>query len=110
MDGFEANVGARLRALRESYGLSREKLSEMADITPKFLYEIESGRKGMSAYTLYNISKALNVSCDYLLVGRTTGNIEHITNILLTLTDEELLNVAQIVRCAAALAHGKSEK
>ena len=33
----------------------------------KFLYEIEAGRKGFSANVLYKISKALNVSCDYIL-------------------------------------------
>ena len=36
-------------------------------ISTKFLYEIEAGRKGFSANVLYKISKALNVSCDYIL-------------------------------------------
>ena len=34
----------------------------------KFLYEIEAGRKRVfSKNVLYKISKALNVSCDYIL-------------------------------------------
>ena len=101
---FEKKVGGRIRELRENYGLSREKLSEMAEITPKFLYEIEVGRKGMSAYTLYNLADALNVTCDYLLTGRSAGEIGNITEVLSTLDGDELAKVLQIVRCAAALA------
>lgn len=45
MNDFERETGARVRALRETAGYSREQLSEMADISVKFLYEIESGKK-----------------------------------------------------------------
>lgn len=45
MNDFERETGARIRALREAAGYSREQLSEMADISVKFLYEIESGKK-----------------------------------------------------------------
>lgn len=69
MNEFYLNTGARIWQLRVAAGYSREVLSEMADISPKFLYEIENGKKGMSAQTLCNISKALGVSSDYLLTG-----------------------------------------
>lgn len=38
-------IGARIRALRESDGLSRDKLAERVEISSKFLYEIEMGKK-----------------------------------------------------------------
>jgi len=36
-------AGTRIRALREEKHYSRERLSEMAGISPKFLYEVENG-------------------------------------------------------------------
>ncbi len=105
MKDFEISVGKRLRELREKQGYSRERLSEMAEITPKFLYEIESGRKGMSAYTLYNLSAALNVSCDYLLTGKNSGmSFGYIINMLSTLDKNGLQNVEQIIKYAVILA------
>jgi len=59
--------------LREINHWTREEFSEMADISPKFLYEIEIGKKGFSAETLYNIAKALSVNCEYILVGSEIG-------------------------------------
>ena len=62
-------IGARIRELREIQNYTREGLAEKVDISPKFLYEIEMGRKGFSANTLNEIAKALSVSCDYIMRG-----------------------------------------
>lgn len=63
-------AGERILLVRVMRGYTREKLAEMASISPKFLYEIETGRKGFSAIVLYNICNALKVDCDYILTGR----------------------------------------
>lgn len=63
-------VGARIRELREIQNYTREGLAEKVDISAKFLYEIEMGKKGFSADTLCRISKALSVSCDYIMLMR----------------------------------------
>ena len=57
----------KIKGLRIHQGYTVEQLAEEANISTKFLYEIEAGRKGFSANVLYKISKALNVSCDYIL-------------------------------------------
>ena len=62
-------VGNRIRELREMHNYTREGMAEMVEISPKFLYEIENNLKGMSAHTLLNICKALDVSCDYIMTG-----------------------------------------
>ncbi|MCL2313166.1 MAG: helix-turn-helix domain-containing protein [Firmicutes bacterium] len=69
MDNFYIEIGKRIKQTRLSIGLTREKLASMAYISDKFLYDIEVGNKGLSAATLHNISKALNVSADWLLDG-----------------------------------------
>lgn len=66
-------VGARIRELREIQNYTREKLAEKVDISAKFLYEIEMGKKGFSADTLCRISQALSVSCDYVMFGEDAG-------------------------------------
>lgn len=62
-------VGERIRELREVQNYTREALAEKVDISAKFLYEIEVGKKGFSAETLCKIAQALSVSCDYIMFG-----------------------------------------
>ncbi len=69
MNDFYAKAGQRIRNLREVNRYTREKLAELPEISPKFLYEIEVGAKGFSADTLSRIASALSVSCDYILSG-----------------------------------------
>lgn len=62
-------VGNRIQETRKKKGLSREYLAVNSEISTKFLYEIENGKKGLSAETLLKVSKSLDCSCDYLLTG-----------------------------------------
>lgn len=62
-------IGERIRGLRENQHYTRDELSEIIDISSKFLYEIEKGRKGFSADTLCRIAEALSASCDYIMWG-----------------------------------------
>lgn len=62
-------IGKRIRVLREEKQMSREQLAAKAEISSKFLYEIENGKKGLSAGTLLKISRALSCSCDFILIG-----------------------------------------
>lgn len=65
----EIGIGSRIKEKRTNMNLTREKLANMANISDKFLYDIEVGNKGMSAETLYKIARALCVSTDWLLKG-----------------------------------------
>lgn len=67
-------AGERIYFLRIERGYTRENLAELASISSKFLYEIETGKKGFSAVVLYNICHALNVNCDYILTGNKIIN------------------------------------
>ncbi len=49
-------VGERIRELREIQNYTREVLAEKVEISAKFLYEIETGKKRIfSGYTQPNI-------------------------------------------------------
>ena len=60
-------LGERIRLGRKTNNLTREKLAELIDVSPRFLAEVESGKVGVSLQTLKNISIALSTSSDYLL-------------------------------------------
>ena len=64
-----AEIGGRIKSERRNQNLSQEKLAEIVNVTPHYIYEIERGLKAMSMETLANISKALNISADYILFG-----------------------------------------
>ena len=82
-------IGRRVRLIRESQGKTREQVAEVADISPQFLFDIESGKKGMTSQTIINISKALNVTTDFLLLGCVTP-MSKIVNDLEGLTPDQL--------------------
>ncbi len=64
---FKIRLGKRIMNLRLKKKFTREYLAEKVDISPKFLYEIEMGKKGCSSYILQRLSNALGVSADYLI-------------------------------------------
>lgn len=66
-------IGERVRLTRTSRGLSREQLAEMLNISTLFLGYIECGQRGMSLSTLQNMCKIMNVSADFLLLGKTAS-------------------------------------
>jgi len=75
--------------MREGQSKTREQLAEVAHISPQFLYDIESGRKGMTARTIVGIAQALGVSTDYILLGHTSQTRE-IASLLEGLSAEQL--------------------
>lgn len=96
----DKKVGARIKYLRENNGYTRERFAEMVDISSKFLYEIETGKKGFSVEILLQISKALSVSCDYLLTGYNdnTGNMEKVAAVLEGIDPSQMGKVKDILR------------
>jgi len=72
MKEFYIEAGKRIREIREANRYTREKLAEITSVSPEFLYEIESGRKGFSAITLFRIVEALPTSYSYILSGKYT--------------------------------------
>lgn len=100
-------IGLRVRQLRESKHLSREKFSENINISPQFLAEIENGNKGMSFATLIKMCNFLSVSIDYIITGKTFNDISNIIYTLSTI-DKEYLPFAESILKTYALSVKKS--
>ena len=69
LDVIYKEAGKRIQNIRNMRGYTREYLAEMVGISSKFLYEIETGKKGFSAGNLYYMSHALDVKADYIMFG-----------------------------------------
>lgn len=60
-------VGENIRLYREKAGYSRERLSELMGVSPRFIADVETGFAGVSLTTLKKICEVLGVSADRLL-------------------------------------------
>ena len=89
-----AAIGARIRQIREERGYTRERLAEYADVSSDFLWEVETGRKGVKAEKLGRLAVALNISADYLLFG--TENVD-VNSMLAALPNEMQQQVAKMI-------------
>ena len=67
-------IGQRIKSKRKENNLTQEKLSEIIDVSPSYISEIERGTSICSLATITNISKILNTSLDYLIFGITSNN------------------------------------
>lgn len=64
---FSYQVGQQLRQIRKEQNLTREQLAEQANISSKYLYEIEKGRKNCSLYIIYQLCGCLKVNLERIL-------------------------------------------
>jgi len=63
-----STITKNLRKLRETKGLSQEKLARLADVANNTIIKIEAGKnKNPTLETLRKIAKALGVSVDELI-------------------------------------------
>lgn len=80
MSNSKTSQGKRIEQRRKSLDLTRVDLAGMAQISDKFLYDIELGKKGMSATTLDKLSQALGVSADWVLRGKKSAGGTRVGN------------------------------
>ncbi len=96
------NFGIRVKNSRNSVGMTVEKLAEKSNRTENFIFRIEAGQS-CSIHTLYQLSKALNKSSDYLLFGEEMKTKEinysdrEIVDNILNQCDEKKLKIVKDV-------------
>lgn len=94
-------LGKRIKHCRKTSNLTQEKLAELIDVSPHYIYEIEKGLKCMSLPTLIDISKTLNISTDYLLFGRTLSSPpdanDHLKSVLEYIPLQKRDNIAEVI-------------
>ena len=95
-------IGSRIKITRKAKHLSQDLLSERAQITPSYLWEIENGRVNMSIDVFIKLSNALEVSPNQLLGIDTPAEyeplLEEITGIFSDCTPSEIELMLNIMK------------
>lgn len=52
MKDINVTLGERIKLARSANKITREKLAELIDVSPRFLAEVESGKVGVALQTL----------------------------------------------------------
>ena len=60
-------LGERIETIRTEKNLTRDQLAIRSELSSKFIYEIEKGRKGLSVDSLMKLAKGLSCSYDKIL-------------------------------------------
>jgi transcriptional regulator with XRE-family HTH domain len=97
-------LGMRIRSLRRQYDYSQEQLAERANISGKYLGEVERGQANISIEVLDKISSALSINVSDLLdFEHELGRKALITKIseLIKAADERSLQI--VYRMAKAI-------
>ncbi|MCI8990188.1 MAG: helix-turn-helix transcriptional regulator [Lawsonibacter sp.] len=73
MDTLLHQMGERIMARRKQLRWTQEELAEAAGVTPQTISTAELGKKALRPVNIINICAALDISPDYLLLGRISG-------------------------------------
>jgi transcriptional regulator with XRE-family HTH domain len=66
-------VGERIKARRAELGWTQDQLAEKAGISKSFVSDLETGKRSIGADTLLDVGRAMNVSLDFLMTGKQSG-------------------------------------
>ena len=93
-------IGQRLGKKRNELGLTREKMSELADIGCGYYGQLEVGTSQMSIDTLIKLSSSMHMSMDYIVMGEQEehGDISAVQELLQHCTPRELKLAEEILK------------
>lgn len=89
-------LGSILKTARKTKGLTRERLAEIINITPRYLMSIENENKKPSYDVLFRLVRELGISADTIFYPEShhsTTKVEQLIR-LIYLCDERELKIA----------------
>ena len=84
-------IGKRIAKRRVELGLTQRQLSELLHISDRHMSSIETGKSPSSLSVITDISKVLNTTLDYLILGISNSDVELLSNQLY----QKILNFSQ---------------
>lgn len=98
------DIGQRIKTVRKSQGLTQEKLAELVNVSPHYIYEIEKGLKKMSLETFISVVNTLNISTDYIIYGSANNtdttrqpSYDHLDILISSLNQSQRKAIANIL-------------
>ena len=97
-------LGRNIHRARRDKSLSSDKLSELCDITPSYLRQVEAGSKTPSLPLFVSLCEQLKVSPSLLLAGVVSDSLdqsfEELRMLCETATPKQLALISAIIKTA----------
>lgn len=94
-------IGIQISKIRKEKGYTREKLAEMSNISPNYLYNIEIGNKIPNVIIFIDICNALNITSGEILGDQVNDRflsfLENISNNFNKLSDKEIKSIENTI-------------
>lgn len=92
-------MGARIAQRRKELGWTQERAAEASGLSWQFFACVERGIKNIRAESLLNLSRAMNVSADYILTGKaSTVDHGHLLKYMEPLNEMQLKYLEEILK------------
>lgn len=93
-------IGQRLRKRRQELGLTRDKMSELADIGSGYYGQLEVGTSQMSIDTLIKLSRSMHLPIEYIIFGSgyEAGDPSAVIDLLQHCTPRELSLAEEVLK------------
>ena len=93
-------IGHRLRKRRQELGLTRDKMSELADIGSGYYGQLEVGTSQMSIDTLIKLSRSMHLPMEYIIFGdeEAAGDPSAVIDLLNRCTQRELSLAEEVLK------------
>ena len=97
-------LGMRVRALRKQRALSQERLGDAAELSGKFIGEVERGEKSISVDSLHNVAAALECTMADLVgvQGTPDVDVERLLALARSLKRKDAVKAYQVLRALVA--------
>lgn len=94
-----SEMGARIATRRKQLGYTQEQVAELAGLSHQFFSSVEAGKKNMRAENVVKLCRALNVSTDYILTGKSNAiDMNNLTAMLQPLDEKQLRCAEEIIK------------
>lgn len=105
-----AEIGSRIARRRKQLGLTQEQAAERSGLSHQFFACVERGIKNIRAESILKISKAMDISADYILTGQSSDvDRTHLLELMEPLDEVQLKCLEDIIKSfATACGHGKA--
>ena len=81
-DSIRLIFGLKIKALRQSKGLSYQQLADKAGLSISYVHDIETGKKFPKADKIIALAKTLGVDYDYLVSLRGSKKLQPIIDLI----------------------------
>ena len=87
-------AGARIHALRKSYGLTQVEMAKQLNLSTSYLNQLENDQRPLTVTVLMQLSEAFNVDATYFSAERDLRVVNELRSLFPTTEDETLHDLA----------------